>query len=99
MLMGMTVEENLRIDLCGSIWFLDKLEDILNTEIHQTHAVERFLADQMRHIKRPGVSAIVNLRFTTKTREDDNTETFRKSLGVIPAYKTVDTPARRNLKH
>ena len=91
MLMGMTVEEIYELTSVDP-WFLDKLEDILNTEkFIKLTPLDSLTADQMRHIKRQGFSDR-QLAFATKTREDD-VRTFRKSLGVIPAYKTVDTCA------
>jgi carbamoyl-phosphate synthase large subunit len=91
MLMGMTVEEIYELTSIDP-WFLDKLEDILNTEkFLKLTSLKSLMREQMLQIKRQGFSDR-QIAFATKIHEDE-VRAFRKSLGVIPAYKTVDTCA------
>jgi carbamoyl-phosphate synthase large subunit len=91
MIMGMSVEEIYELTAIDP-WFLDKLEDILNTEkflkLTPLSGLDR---SQMLQVKRQGFSDR-QIAFATKTHEDQ-VRTYRKSLNVIPAYKTVDTCA------
>jgi carbamoyl-phosphate synthase large subunit len=91
MIMGMSVEEVYELTAIDP-WFLDKLEDILNTEkflkLTPLASLDR---SQMLQVKRQGFSDR-QIAFATKTHEDQ-VRTYRKSLNVIPAYKTVDTCA------
>jgi carbamoyl-phosphate synthase large subunit len=89
MLLGLTVEEI--YELTGiDLWFLDKLADLLVTEqsLHNLHDLGH---DRLWDIKRQGFSD-QQIAFCTKTTEDQVRE-YRKSLGVVPAYKLVDTCA------
>jgi carbamoyl-phosphate synthase large subunit len=89
MLLGLTVEEI--HELTGiDLWFLDKLADLLVTEqsMHNLHDLER---DRLWGIKRQGFSDR-QIAFCTKTTEDQ-VRAYRQSLGVVPAYKLVDTCA------
>jgi carbamoyl-phosphate synthase large subunit len=89
LLLGLTVEEI--NELTGiDLWFLDKLADLLVTEqsLQNLTALDR---DQLWDIKRQGFSDR-QIAYCTKTTEDD-VRTYRKSLGVVPAYKLVDTCA------
>jgi carbamoyl-phosphate synthase large subunit len=91
MIMGMSVEEIYELTAIDP-WFLDKLEDILNTEkflkLTPLASLDR---SQMLQVKRQGFSDR-QIAFATKTHEDQ-VRTYRKSLNVIPSYKTVDTCA------
>lgn len=91
LLLGMTVEEI--YELTGiDPWFLDKFEELLVTEksLKRT-ALKTLTKEQMWDIKRQGFSDR-QIAYTTKTTEDQ-VRAYRKHLGVVPAYKTVDTCA------
>ena len=91
MVMGMSVEEIYELTAIDP-WFLDKLEDLLVTEKYlKRTALSSLTKEQMVAIKRQGFSDR-QIAFATKTQETQ-VRTYRKSLGVIPAYKTVDTCA------
>src|SRR4028118_950186 len=91
LLMGMTVEEIYEIS-CIDPWFLDKFEDLLETEkFLKRTPLQKLTKEQMWEIKRQGFSDR-QIAYTTKTTEDE-VRAYRKQLGVIPAYKTVDTCA------
>ncbi|WP_310427038.1 carbamoyl-phosphate synthase large subunit [Chamaesiphon sp. VAR_48_metabat_135_sub] len=80
-------------DLTGvDPWFLDKLQGILTTESFlKTQKLTSLTKAQLWDIKRQGFSDR-QIAYATKTTEDI-VRTYRKSLGVIPAYKLVDTCA------
>ncbi|ANV91420.1 carbamoyl-phosphate synthase large subunit [Picosynechococcus sp. PCC 8807] len=89
--LGMTVEEI--HDLTAiDIWFLDKMAELLVTErfMKQTPLTEISAAD-MRVIKQQGFSDR-QIAYATKTNEDA-VRAYRKSIGVLPVYKLVDTCA------
>ncbi len=91
MKLGMTVEEI--HDLTAiDIWFLDKMAELLVTErfMKQT-ALTDISVDDMRVIKQQGFSDR-QIAFATKTKEDA-VRAYRKSIGVTPVYKLVDTCA------
>ncbi len=91
MLLGMTVEEI--YGLTGiDPWFLDKMQILIDTEkfIKRT-PLNQLSIEQLYNIKREGFSDR-QIAFATKTTEDE-VRTYRKQLGVIPVYKTVDTCA------
>jgi carbamoyl-phosphate synthase large subunit len=91
MLMGMTVEEIYELTSIDP-WFLDKFEELLTTEkIIKRTALKSIPKEQMWDIKRQGFSDR-QIAHATKTTEDE-VRTYRKSLGIIPAYKLVDTCA------
>jgi carbamoyl-phosphate synthase large subunit len=73
-------------------WFLNQMRDLLETEIFlkesQLSALDR---DTLWAIKRQGFSDR-QIAYATHATEDE-VRAYRKSLGVIPAYKTVDTCA------
>ncbi|MEL7509796.1 MAG: carbamoyl-phosphate synthase large subunit [Cyanobacteria bacterium J06554_1] len=73
-------------------WFLDKLQDLLVTEkwLKRT-PLDAITPEQMMAVKQQGFSDC-QIAYATKTNED-RVRTQRKSLGVIPVYKTVDTCA------
>ena len=73
-------------------WFLDKLQDLLVTEkwLKRT-PLDTITPEQMMAVKQQGFSDC-QIAYATKTNED-RVRTQRKSLGVIPVYKTVDTCA------
>jgi carbamoyl-phosphate synthase large subunit len=80
-------------DLTGvDPWFLDKLQGILTTESFlKTQQLTALTKEQLWDIKRQGFSDR-QIAYATKTTEDI-VRTYRKSLGVVPAYKLVDTCA------
>ncbi|MDY6806184.1 MAG: carbamoyl-phosphate synthase large subunit [Cyanobacteriota bacterium] len=91
LLLGMTVEEI--YELTGiDVWFLDKMQDLLETEkfLKRTPLGE-LTQKQMWDVKRQGFSDR-QIAYATKTDEMD-VRNFRLGLGVKPAYKTVDTCA------
>lgn len=91
MLMGMSVEEVYELT-CIDPWFLDKFQDLLETEkfLKRTQLTE-LNREQLLDIKRQGFSDR-QIAFATKTNEDE-VRAYRKQLGIIPAYKLVDTCA------
>ncbi|MEA5535100.1 carbamoyl-phosphate synthase large subunit [Crocosphaera sp. XPORK-15E] len=91
MKLGMTVEEIYELTAID-IWFLDKLQDLIETEkvLKQT-PLKQMTAPQMRLVKQKGFSDR-QIAFATKTTEDE-VRAYRKSLGIIPVYKVVDTCA------
>ncbi|BAU40867.1 carbamoyl-phosphate synthase large subunit [Leptolyngbya sp. O-77] len=91
MLMGMTVEEIYELTAIDP-WFLDKLAELLETEkfLKRTPLLQ-ITQPQMLAIKQQGFSDR-QIAFATKTTEDE-VRAFRKSLGIVPVYKTVDTCA------
>ncbi len=80
-------------DLTGvDPWFLDKLQGILTTELFlKTQQLPDLTKEQLWDVKRQGFSDR-QIAYATKTTEDE-VRSHRKSLGVIPAYKLVDTCA------
>ena len=90
-LMGMTVEEIYELT-CIDPWFLDKLEELLETEkFLKKTPLKKLTPEQLWGIKRQGFSDR-QIAFVTKTTEDE-VRTYRKELGIVPAYKLVDTCA------
>ncbi|MBW4649111.1 MAG: carbamoyl-phosphate synthase large subunit [Kastovskya adunca ATA6-11-RM4] len=89
--LGMTVEEV--YELTGiDLWFLDKLQELLQTEnfLKQT-SLEKLTKEQLWQVKQQGFSDR-QIAFATKTTEDEVRD-YRKQLGIVPAYKVVDTCA------
>jgi len=88
---GMTVEEI--YELTGiDPWFLDKFQEILETgKFLKRTQLGDIDAAAMRAVKQQGFSD-KQIAYATKTSEDI-VRTRRKQLGVIPAYKMVDTCA------
>jgi len=91
MLIGMSVEEI--YELTGiDPWFLDKMMILLEMEkFLKRTPLKQLTIEQMYMAKREGFSDR-QIAFATKTNEDEVRE-YRKQLGVIPVYKTVDTCA------
>ena len=90
-LMGMTGEEI--YELTGiDLWFLDKMQELLETEkFLKRSQLKDLKKEQMWDIKRQGFSDR-QIAYATKTTEDEVRD-YRKSLGIVPVYKTVDTCA------
>ncbi|MBD2740529.1 carbamoyl-phosphate synthase large subunit [Coleofasciculus sp. FACHB-1120] len=91
MLMGMTVEEV--YELTGiDPWFLDKMQQLLETEkFLKRSKLKDLTKEKLWDIKREGFSDR-QIAYATKTTEDEVRD-YRKNLGVVPVYKTVDTCA------
>ncbi|NEO30599.1 MAG: carbamoyl-phosphate synthase large subunit [Symploca sp. SIO3C6] len=89
--LGMTVEEI--YELTGiDPWFLDKFEELLQTEkLLKRTSLQSLTREQLWDIKRQGFSDR-QIAFATKTSEDE-VRAYRKQLQVVPAYKLVDTCA------
>ncbi|MGJ3246390.1 MAG: carbamoyl-phosphate synthase large subunit [Elainellaceae cyanobacterium] len=89
--MGMAVEDVYELTAIDP-WFLDKMKDLLETEKFlkrsKLHDITR---EQLYAIKQQGFSDR-QIAYATKTTETD-ARTYRKQLGVLPVYKTVDTCA------
>ena len=89
--LGLSVEEIYQLTGIDP-WFLHKMEDLLKTEkfLKRTPLTE-IDSTQMFAVKRQGFSDR-QIAFATGTKEDEVRQ-YRKQLGVIPVYKTVDTCA------
>ncbi|WP_271252613.1 carbamoyl-phosphate synthase large subunit [Pseudanabaena sp. Chao 1811] len=73
-------------------WFLQKMREITDVELSiKGRKLESILKDEMLETKRLGFSDR-QIAYLTSTNEDA-VRAYRKSLGVIPSYKTVDTCA------
>lgn len=73
-------------------WFLDKMQQLLETEkFLKRTPLDKLTKEQFYAVKRQGFSDR-QIAFATKTTEDA-VRAYRKQLGVIPVYKTVDTCA------
>ncbi|HEY9645193.1 MAG TPA: carbamoyl-phosphate synthase large subunit, partial [Chroococcidiopsis sp.] len=91
MQMGMSVDEIYELTAIDP-WFLDKLQDLLETEKFLKRTPLKSLSrEQLFEIKRQGFSDR-QIAYATKTHEDE-VRAYRQSLNVIPVYKTVDTCA------
>jgi carbamoyl-phosphate synthase large subunit len=73
-------------------WFLDKLQDLLATEVFLSETTLTSISpEKLWSIKQQGFSDR-QIGFATGNHEDIVRQ-HRKSFGIIPAYKTVDTCA------
>ncbi|MBD2144330.1 carbamoyl-phosphate synthase large subunit [Sphaerospermopsis sp. FACHB-1194] len=91
MLLGISNEEIYELTAIDP-WFLDKLQQILEVEkFLKRSPLQQLTKEQMYDVKRNGFSDR-QIAFCTKTKEDE-VRAYRKQLGVIPVYKTVDTCA------
>lgn len=91
MQLGLTVEEI--YELTGiDPWFLDRMQQLLETEkFLKRTPLKQLTKEHIFAIKRQGFSDR-QIAFATKTKEDE-VRAYRKQLGIVPAYKTVDTCA------
>ena len=91
MQLGLTVEEI--YDLTAiDIWFLDKFKSLLTVEkFMKRKKLTDLTKEQLFAIKKDGFSDR-QIAFATKTTEDQVRD-YRKSLGIVPVYKMVDTCA------
>lgn len=91
MQMGMSVEEIYELTAIDP-WFLDKLQELLETEkFLKRTPLPSLTYDQLLAMKRQGFSDR-QIAYATKTTEDE-VRAYRKGLNIIPVYKTVDTCA------
>ncbi len=91
MQLGMTNEEIYELTAIDP-WFLDKMQQLLEVEkFLKRTPLKQLTLEQLYAIKRDGFSDR-QIAFATKTTEDE-VRVYRKQLGVIPVYKTVDTCA------
>ncbi|MEM1367935.1 MAG: carbamoyl-phosphate synthase large subunit [Cyanobacteria bacterium P01_H01_bin.15] len=90
--LGLSVEEIHELTAID-LWFLDKFAELLKTEryLKRTKKLSDLSAADLRFVKQQGFSDR-QIAFALKTAEDD-VRTYRKSLGIIPVYKMVDTCA------
>ncbi len=90
-LIGMSVEEIYTLTGIDP-WFLRKLQKLLETEkfLKRTELTQLTTAE-LYTIKRQGFSDR-QIAYATSTIEDE-VRHYRKCLGVVPVYKTVDTCA------
>ncbi|MBD2113099.1 MULTISPECIES: carbamoyl-phosphate synthase large subunit [Cyanophyceae] len=91
MQLGLTVNDIFDLTAIDP-WFLNQLAGLLQTEkfLKRTPLTE-LSYEQMRAVKRQGFSDR-QIAYATGTHEDAVRD-YRKGLGVIPVYKTVDTCA------
>jgi carbamoyl-phosphate synthase large subunit len=80
-------------DLTGiDPWFLQKMREIIDMELGlKGRSLASIESEEMREIKQMGFSDR-QIAYLTVSNED-GVRTHRKSLGIIPVYKTVDTCA------
>ncbi|BAQ62991.1 carbamoyl-phosphate synthase large chain [Geminocystis sp. NIES-3708] len=89
--LGMSVEQIYELTAIDP-WFLDKMQEIVDIEkFMRRTSLQKITAPEMRFIKQYGFSDR-QIAFATKTSEDEVRD-FRKSLGILPIYKLVDTCA------
>ena len=89
--LGMSVEEVFNLTAIDP-WFLDKMYSLVEIEKYMKRTSLKDLSEvDMRYIKQHGFSDH-QIAFATQTTEDE-VRAYRKSLGVIPVYKLVDTCA------
>ena len=73
-------------------WFLDKFQQLLDVEkFLKRTPLQQLTKEQLYEVKRDGFSDR-QIAYATKTTENE-VRAYRKSLGIIPVYKTVDTCA------
>jgi carbamoyl-phosphate synthase large subunit len=73
-------------------WFLQKMREITDVELSiKGRKLDSIKKDEMLETKRMGFSDR-QIAYLTGTNEDA-VRTYRKSLSVVPSYKTVDTCA------
>jgi carbamoyl-phosphate synthase large subunit len=89
--LGMSVEQIYELTAIDP-WFLDKMQEIVEIEKYiRRKPLKQLTSIEMRFIKQHGFSDR-QIAFATKTTEDEVRD-FRKSLGILPIYKLVDTCA------
>ncbi len=89
--LGITIKEIHELTAID-VWFLNKLKDIFDTEKYFEQVNLKDISKiEMRLIKQKGFSDN-QIASITNTSENEVRE-YRKSLGIIPVYKVVDTCA------
>ena len=89
--LGLSTEEIYELTAIDP-WFLDKMQQMLDVEkFLKRTPLKQLTKEQFYEVKRDGFSDR-QIAFATKTTEDE-VRSYRKELGVIPVYKTVDTCA------
>ncbi|MBE9221899.1 carbamoyl-phosphate synthase large subunit [Cyanobacterium stanieri LEGE 03274] len=89
--LGMSVEDIHGLSAIDP-WFLDKMQEIVEIEKFMKRTpLKKISKEEMLEIKKQGFSDY-QIAFATKTKEDE-VRAYRKSLGVLPVYKLVDTCA------
>ncbi|CEJ46061.1 carbamoyl-phosphate synthase large subunit [Umezakia ovalisporum] len=89
--LGLTTEEIYELTAIDP-WFLDKLQQLLDVEkFLKRTPLKQLTKEQLYEVKSHGFSDR-QIAFATKTTEDQVRD-YRKQLGVIAVYKTVDTCA------
>ena len=91
LLLGMSWEEI--YELTGiDPWFLSQFEGLLETEkLLKRTPLQDLTAEQLYAVKQQGFSDR-QIAYASKTSEDE-VRHYRKQLGIVPVYKTVDTCA------
>ncbi|MBD1917703.1 MULTISPECIES: carbamoyl-phosphate synthase large subunit [Cyanophyceae] len=91
MQLGLTVNDIFDLTAIDP-WFLNQLAGLLQTEkfLKRTPLTD-LTAEEMMAVKRQGFSDR-QIAYATQT-DEDTVRQYRKGLGVIPVYKTVDTCA------
>jgi carbamoyl-phosphate synthase large subunit len=88
---GISIEEIYELTAIDP-WFLDKMQQLLEVEkFLKRTPLKQLTKEQMYAVKQDGYSDR-QIAYATKTNEDE-VRAYRKQLGVIPVYKTVDTCA------
>lgn len=91
LLMGFSAQEIAQLTHIDP-WFIDKLQELVEVEqALKGRELGSLSAEDLRHLKQMGFSdrQIAHLTGSSEAQVRDR----RKSLGVIPTYKTVDTCA------
>ncbi len=91
LLMGFAVEEIVRLTQIDP-WFIDKLQELVEVEqALKGRELGSLTAAELLQLKQLGFGDRQIAHLTGST--ENQVRTYRKSLGVIPTYKTVDTCA------
>ncbi|HYG08686.1 MAG TPA: carbamoyl-phosphate synthase large subunit, partial [Pyrinomonadaceae bacterium] len=86
---GVSIEEIHRLSKIDP-WFLEQLQDVMLIQKRiEARALEEISAEALREAKEVGLSDR-RIAYLTK-RTEDEVRARRKSLGVVPVYKRVDT--------
>ncbi|HEY0003989.1 MAG TPA: carbamoyl-phosphate synthase large subunit, partial [Pyrinomonadaceae bacterium] len=86
---GVSIEEIHRLSRIDP-WFLEQLQDVmLIQERIEGRALEEISSDALREAKEVGLSDRRIAYLTQRT--EDEVRAQRKSLGIVPVYKRVDT--------
>ncbi|MGJ5675175.1 MAG: carbamoyl-phosphate synthase large subunit [Nostochopsis sp.] len=91
MQLGLSIEDIYELTAIDP-WFLDKMQELLEIEkFLKRTPLQKLTKEQMYAVKRQGFSDR-QIAYASKTTEDE-VRAYRKQLGIIPVYKTVDTCA------